>query len=436
MFGYLIFFCFIKFFSASRYNLYQQIANTKQGKVKTISVQNAEDYIDFVKNNDYVISYFYQNDIDECHEFLPILDQASKYKILNKKWTFLKIDCYKNSDVCSYLGMEQQPMHEIYRKSDLVNVELPTELIPLLELLYKISTEPIIKIDSKEDFFKKYGYYSPIIEIDKIEEKNKTKKDNNNTEEINDFMECIEKLANNEFVSEFYFGVIESKDYKDKIVFDNNNYPVTYKWDGICDNAKMFLKENKYPLMSKVDKFLLKKLDYDYKTLVTLVTYPNNTKINYLIFSLFTKLAYEHREYIFGYADYEEDKDLFKRYFELDLNQTKTEIQLVINNFNDRSYYMQQPVYNVENQTEKEIINEITTLVLNMSSLDFETDSRFQDLINWLGLNNMTLFKEIIIIILLIGILALLIYFCGNENDMDDDYYEYEEVSTDEKKNN
>ena len=435
---------FIASIICRHYPIYENIFTSKLGKVKAIDIESYETYTDYIKNHDYVVAYFHSDYCPECEEFLPILDEASRYKILNKKWVFLKMDCARNSHVCMNNGIDQFPNSEIYRNHEIVDADLPNDLVPLLELLYKLSTEPLIEIKTKEEFFKNYGYYSPIIEVDKLPEKKekKVKKDNEDddddesdvpeqtdqSEETDDFYQCIKKAANEDFIKTFYFGVMVTKDFKEKIVFDNENYPVTYLWDGICDNAINFLRENKYPLLNKVDKFYLKELEDESRLLITIVTFPQNEKINYLIFSLYKKLAFENSKHIFGYVDYAEDSDLFNNSFKLELNNTN-EIQLIINDFIDRSYYIHKPVFNIENQTDAEIIDEMKKIILNITNLKFETGSKFQDFINRLGINKMNNTQQVILIIVMIIFLVILVYFCGNPEDLDDDeFYEYEEV--------
>ena len=452
-----------------KYPIYDNIEKSKKGKKRAIDVASSEDYIEYVKNNKYVFAYFHSDWCDECEEFLPLLDEASTYKILNKKWVFLKVDCAKNNHVCMYLGVEQYPTNEIYVNNEQVYVELPKELVPLLELLYKLSTEPIVIIKSREEFFKKYGYYSPIVEIEKqneIEEKkeekvvkkvakNKTEeeddddddeddekeqKENNqesdestDLEKDEDFLNCITKVAKTDFLQTFYFGLTETKDYKEKIVFDNDGYPVTYLWDGICQNAIDFLNANKYPLMSKVDKYLLTELDDDPRTLITIVTFPDNEKINKFIYSMFKKLAYDNKKYCFGYVNYTEDPEVFDYYAKIQLNNTN-EIQLIMNNFEERSFYLHTSIFNIENQTEKEIFDEMNLLISNITGLNFITNSKFQDFINFIGFNKMDTTKQIILIIVLIAICLGCVYCFGSPEDLDDEYYDYEEVETDDGK--
>mgnify|MGYP002627014356 CR=1 FL=1 len=430
------------------YPIYENIFNSKRGKVKAIDIETYETYLDYIKNHDYVVGYFHSDYCPECEEFLPILDEASTYKILNKKWVFIKIDCARNSNACLNNGVDQFPNAEIYRNHEIVDAELPTDLVPLLELLYKLSSEPLIEIKSKEDFYANYTYYSPIVEVDKLPiKKEKLKKNKNdddedddeesdkpeetdNNEEIDDFYQCIKKIANEDFIKNFYFGIMETKDFKEKIVFDNENFPVTYLWDGICDNAINFLRENKYPLLSQVDQYFLKELEDESRLLVSLMTFPQNEKINYLLNSLYKKLAYENREYIFGYIDYVEDPDIFNNSFKIELNNTN-EIQLIINDFIDRSHYIHKPVFSLENQTDVEIIDEIKKILLNITNLKFETGSKFQDFINRLGINKMNNTQQVILIIVMIIFLVILVYFCGSPEDLEDDeFYEYEEVDT------
>ena len=434
------------------YPIYENIFNSKRGKVKAIDIETYETYLDYIKNHDYVVGYFHSDYCPECEEFLPILDEASTYKILNKKWVFIKIDCARNSNACLNNGVDQFPNAEIYRNHEIVDAELPNDLLPLLELLYKLSSEPLIEIKNKVDFYANYTYYSPIVEVDKLPiKKEKLKKNKNdddeddneesdkpeetdNNEEIDDFYQCIKKIANEDFIKNFYFGIMETKDFKEKIVFDNENFPVTYLWDGICDNAINFLRENKYPLLSQVDQYFLKELEDESRLLVSLMTFPQNEKINYLLNSLYKKLAYENREYIFGYIDYVEDPDIFNNSFKIELNNTN-EIQLIINDFIDRSHYIHKPVFSLENQTDVEIIDEIKKILLNITNLKFETGSKFQDFINRLGINKMNNTQQVILIIVMIIFLVILVYFCGSPEDLEDDeFYEYEEVDTSKEK--
>ena len=331
-----------------------------------------------------------------CQKFLPILDKASSYKILNKSWLFLKIDCSKYQSICTFLNIQRYPTIQIYRQKELLSIEPPRDLKPLVQLLYKLSSNPIIKINDKNitEFFKNYGNFSPIIETS-LNYKN----------DESDFFDCINNLANKEFMQTFYFGVLESSDNNEKIVFNNDELNISYIWDGKCQNAFNFLYGNKYPLISKIDNYFLKELSEDSKILIFLITFPQNIKISNFIFSFFKKLSYECRQYVFGYADYNEDKSI-GNFFKIKLKNSN-EIKLIIYDFNKRMHY-------IHNET----FNEIKNIIKNINNLKYTTGSIIKDWISKLGLEKMSSGKKIfvvgMIIFIVLGIIFLWTYFSDN----------------------
>ena len=52
--------------------------------------------------------------------------------------------------------------------------------------------------------------------------------------EESEFLNCIRKLTNEEFLQTFYFGIIQSKDNQEKIIFDYNNINISFIWDEKC----------------------------------------------------------------------------------------------------------------------------------------------------------------------------------------------------------
>ena len=141
---------------------------------------------------------------------------------------------------------------------------------------------------------------------------------------------------------------------------------------------------------------------------------------------MYKKLAFDNRKHSFGYVNYEEDPNLFDNITKIELNNTN-EIQFIINDFIDKSHYLHKPIFNIENQTEKEIYEIMKGLIANISNLNFITGSKIQDFVNFIGINKMDTKGQIIFIIILIAICLGCVYFCGNPDDLDDEYYEYEE---------
>lgn len=400
-----IIFCF-------KFPLNEKIEESEQGNIKSIDIESTEEYLNYIKSYDYIIALFHVEWCGHCQQFLPVLDKASSYKILNKKWIFLKIDCSKYPNICSNIGIERYPTIKLYKKKELLHIETPRELVPLLELLNKLSENSIVKVNSKNEFFEKYGDFSPIIEIlPKYEGK----------EEESDFYICIMNLANKEFIENFYFGVVNSIDNKEKIVFDYNGSNISYTWDGNCKNAFEFLYENKYPLLSKINSYFLKEIFEDSKILIFLITFPKTKKINHFIFSYFKQLSYDNRQYVFGYADYNEDKDI-SEYFNLKLNNTN-EIKLIIYDFEQRMHYMHNETFNIEINNEKEIINKIQNVIKNINNIKYTTGSKIKDWINSLGFEKMSVNQQIIVVgIFVFGLLGIIFLFTylSNSNDNSD----------------
>ena len=131
---------------------YQYINNeiqlSKISQIKSIEIKSYEEYANYLKNNDFIISLFHVFWCGHCKHFKPIFDKASSYDILNKKWLFLKIDCSTYSYICNILNIQFYPIIKIYKEKKLLYIDPPRELKLLLHFLYKISDNPLIPINS------------------------------------------------------------------------------------------------------------------------------------------------------------------------------------------------------------------------------------------------------------------------------------------------
>jgi len=398
---------------------YQEIT-----EIKSINIKSYEEYNNYLKNNDYIIALFHANWCGHCKRFKPIFDKASSYSLLNKKWLFLKIDCTSNSYICKVINIQFYPTIKIYKEKNLLNKQPPRELNSLIKFLYKISDNPIIKINSKKIFFEKYGEYSPLIEY---------KKDNNESEFIN----CINKLANNDFLEDYYFGIYESEKNKEKIIFnyDNNNNNLSnsmnifYEWDGHCTNAFEFLYKNKYPLLNEINQEFLEEMSMDFKILIFVVTFLKNKIINEFIFSSLKNISFNNRKYLFGYADYIND-NFVKKFFNVNLNDTN-EMQLIIYDFNRGMYYIHDKIFKFENQNKKTILDEIENLINNMNKLKFSSGSKIRDFFSFINFEEMSPYEQVIVVgifvLILLVIIYILFHFSGqenNNNEQEEDEYD------------
>ena len=411
-------------FSKSFPLLKKEIEHLEITNIKSIDIKSYEEYTNYIKNNDYIIALFHANWCGHCRRFKPILDKASSYSFLNKKWVFLKIDCTSDSFICKIMNIQFFPTIKIYKEKKLLYKQPPRELNPLIQFLYKIGENPLIKIKSSKYFFEKYGEYSPLIEY---------KKGNNESE----FIKCINELANNEFLEYFYFGIYESEKDKEKIIFsDNNNnlsnFNIFYEWDGNCTNAFEFLYENKYPLLNEINQEFLEEIARDFKVLIFVVTFLKNKIINNFIFSSLKNISFNNRKYLFGYVDYSSDT-FVKNFFGFNLNNTY-EMKLIIYDFNKRNYYIHDKIFNFENQNEKTISDEIKNLINNIKKLKFTSGSKIRDIFNFINFDEMSPYEQVLVVgifvIILLIIIYLLFHFSGKENneneqEEEDEYDEF-----------
>lgn len=406
---YIILFYIIPFsFGKNFLFINKEIEKSEISEVKSINIKSYEEYANYLKNNSYIISLFHVHWCGHCQKLKPILDKASSYNILNKKWLFLKVDCSSYSYICSIMNVQMYPTINIYKDKKLLYKEPPRELLPLIQFLYKISDNPIINITSKNKFLDKYGEHSPIIEYNK---------ENNNTEFIN----CINKLANNELLEDFYFGIDELKYGKESI----NLSDIIYEWNGNCTEALYFLYENKYPILNEMDSYLLQDISKDFKTVIFVVGSLQNKIFTDFIFSSLKNLSYNNRKYVFGYSDYDSELEI-KNFFNFKLNNVN-EMKLIIYDFNKRMYYMHETLFNFKTQNESIIINEIKNIIDNIKKLKFTSGSKFRDIFSFINFEEMSPYKQIVVVGIFVIILLIIIYFLfsfSNDENIQEDEFE------------
>ena len=266
----------------------------------------------------------------------------------------------------------------------------------------------------------------------------------NNNSKNNSIIECIEQLGNNEFIEDFYFGIYESKNNKDKIIFNYNdiNLPdLVYEYDGNCTNAFSFLYENKYSLINEINSNFLKEISWDLKIIIFVVTFMKNKKINDFVFSDMKNISYYNKKYIFGYADYNKDKYISK-FFNFNLNNS-SEMKLIMYDFKRGMYYIHDKLFNIDIDNKKEIINQIQNLINKMNSLKFSTGSKFKDFFSFIKFEEMSPQKQMIVmgifVLILICVIYVLFSLSGsgensyNEDEFDEFIEQIEEVKSSKK---
>ena len=263
-----------------KYPINNNLISSEKGNPTVIEITTKEDFDKYVMNNNYIISIFHADWCGHCKRFLPVFNEASKYTIINKTWKLLSISCTSFPTICDSFSIEGYPTIKVFIDSKEMRFSPPRDLEHFLEFLIKIADDPIKEVNDSNLFYQNYGTFSPLIEY-------------NNK----DFIECVNNLANKEFLAEYYFGIMKKNE--NKIIFNFDNDSIIYDWDNNCQNVKNFLKNNKYPLISEASINLMRKMNKDGKRLIFIIFYnSNNENIYKFITNNLKNISKENREIV------------------------------------------------------------------------------------------------------------------------------------------
>ncbi len=212
----------------------------------------------------------------------------------------------------------------------------------------------------------------------------------------------------------------ELKSQKEKIVFDNENMPISKTWDRDCDDIDIFLEQNTYPLLDKINNRLLNHLSIDNKILVVLIGYnSSNEKINKFINNEFKKLAYIHRNLVFAYDfndELNENNYLINiTGFKFILGDNST-INILFYDFSNEMYHIHLTPYTLNSANAKSIYDKLNILLENVNNLYFTSGSFLKDIIikskiiQFINDGKKMIALSITLIIIIISFIFL--YFC------------------------
>jgi thiol-disulfide isomerase/thioredoxin len=401
----LIFIFKIPFFFSLKYPINQNIVNsTKLSSIRTIELFNINDIYNLTQNNKYVIIIFYQDWCKQSKKIIPIFDEVSKYEIM-KNIKFIKINCL-NKTICDFYNIQKYPTTKIFINNKEFKYEPEIKLSSFLEDLKKISSNPLILINSKNDFYKQYGTFSPYVEY---------KKENNS------FINCLTKLTNEYYLSNFYFGLKKIKENEEeKIEFNYNNIIINHKWDENCDKLNEFLSLNIYPLINEINnEFISEILKSPKIAIILLIFTDNENQINF-INNEFKQISFENRNYIFGYADIDKKGD-FVQFF--NPKSSSINMKLIIFDFINSRYYIHNKELDVNKKPKERTVAEINYLIENINKLHFHSGDFLEELFRFLDINltpkEFMIFICFFIVCLTIACLSCVL-FCNFDNDKDE----------------
>lgn len=409
IFNILVFVLIIKINLSFKYPINNKLVDADLTDITAVEISTKSEFDNYVKNNEYVISIFHADWCGHCKRFLPVFDEASKYKSINIKWKFLKIPCTKYPSICNSFSIDGYPTIKTFKNSNEIKVSPPRELETFLEFLLKVSNSPLVNIESnnKNKFYEDYGTFSPIVEYNPKENK---------------LFECINKLANGAFLTDYYFGLNKINDKSEKIIFNFDNDTVVFNWNGNCDDADIFLRNNIYPLVSNVNIGLMRQMYRNKKTLFLVFYYSNNEKMNKFIHKSFKNISKDNRNLVFGYSHFNTNKDL-SNYFKINLTK-ESEIQILIYDFDKEIRYLHPTVLDSNIINEKDIESEIRNLLKNFDNLPFTSGSKFKDFMRKIGLADLGESAVILIFVFVLLILIIFLFvmlFCCDSDEVSEE---------------
>ena len=361
-------------------------------------ISQEDDFDNIVAANNFVVSVFYINSCNHCHKFLQDFDKASKDNSF-KNWKFLKVSCNEYPSICESKSITSFPTIKTYKNSIEIKISPPRELNSFIQFLKKVADEPLIyNITKREEFYEKYGAQSPLIEY---------KKDGN-------FFICINYISHDEFLADFYFGLIEIKEEysffsiknneKEKIIFNYNN---TFIWKENCKEVRKFLYNNIYPLTNNIDLNFMKEMYRKKKTLFILFYNSNNNEINEFINDSYKNISEEYtiNNIVFGYIDIKENKN--KNILEIFgiNNIEESKIKIGIYNFLEEKKFIH-PLNDIKDK--KSLEDKIKKILKDINRLEYTNDRKEKMFLRNLHLKWKT---KIVVVILTLAILFLVIFF-------------------------
>jgi hypothetical protein len=182
-----------------------------------------------------------------------------------------------------------------------------------------------------------------------------------------------------------------------------------------CEKISEFIEKNKYPLISKLDFFNIKRLQNDQKTMImTAINEKNSIHMN-LIESLIPRISALHRDLVFTYIDTEKDNHLVA-YFGIDTDKLP---QTVIYDFKEKLYYVDN---SEQAKSEESYKNQVETLIskMNKKILSWSTGNWFEDILLKFGIkldNRAIMWIYGGCFALLLFFIVIVIFFCGDKPD-------------------
>ncbi len=224
------------------------------------------------------------------------------------------------------------------------------------------------------------------------------------------------------FHYDFYFGIhtIEKAEAntKERIVFDFDNDPIEFEWKNSCKDAEKFLENNKYSLVNHVDLGFIRSLSRSKKIIVLIFMNKSNENQKEFTQTIFKKISKDHRDLVFGYIPFGEDRDVSKSCGVT----SQDEVEIVFYKCETQQFYLHKKKFKWQSKEEqKEVGEELENLLEKINKIKFTTGEWMEDLLISLGLEDLVPYSQIVLIFSIFAIIVLVvswaIIICDKEEE-------------------
>ena len=118
----------ISIINSFKYPINKDLLSSEKGEATSIEISTKSDLDKYILNNKYVILIFHADWCGHCKRFLPVFNEASKYKIISNNWKLLKIPCTKYPSICNAFSIDGYPTIKIYKDSQELKGVSPREI--------------------------------------------------------------------------------------------------------------------------------------------------------------------------------------------------------------------------------------------------------------------------------------------------------------------
>lgn len=148
-----------------------------------------------------------------------------------------------------------------------------------------------------------------------------------------------------------------------------------------CDIVEMFINENKYPIIKRLENEYLTRIQKDKKILLVAAIYKSKTSHVNFLNNFFHNIAIKNRNYVFTYLDAKQDAHLLQFF-----NIKNEDIpKIIIYDFAQGKHFIDKYSY-LEDANAMENLNDLIQKI-QLDEIEWTTGYAFEDFLHKIGIN-------------------------------------------------